>query len=67
MFFSDREHRLLLMAIGREQRFIADTKDLTDMLPELNRLEKKINRLCNAKTFKEWAETEVKDETARSV
>ena len=51
MFFSDREHRLLLMAIGREQRFIADTKDLTDMLPELNRLEKKINRLCNAKTF----------------
>ena len=34
MFFSDREHRLLLMAIGREQRFIADTKDLTDMLPE---------------------------------
>ena len=51
MFFSDREHRLLPMAIGREQRFIADTKDLTDMLPEFNRLEKKINRLCNAKTF----------------
>ena len=51
MFFSDRGHRLLPMSIGREQRFIADTKDLTDMLPELNGLEKKINRLCNAKTF----------------
>lgn len=55
MFFSSREHRLLLAAIGREQKAIAEYKDLASMLPELKVIEKKINRLCNAKKYSDLA------------
>ena len=51
MFFSDREHRLLLAAIGREQKAIAEYKDLVSLLPELKVIEEKINSLCNAKKY----------------